>query len=88
MATKLNDYVFNNRCDFDIEKLLLKEIVRDEWFPVDRYGSTAGWLYKPQFRIIQIEDGECIVFDETQARELIAVTKSWDAAYEIGQRSI
>lgn len=84
--TIVKDFVFNtgsSAAGYDNFKVLV-----DEWRSQNNE-KTAGWLYKPQYRILGVSlNRDCpekwLVIDETENREFIGTADSESEAHQKG----
>lgn len=86
MATFVRDYVFKTGSAptgfYDCR------ILRDEWRSQNNE-KTAGWLHKPQYRILGVAlkkqvPETWLVIDETEDREFIGTANSEQKAHQKG----
>lgn len=85
--TIVKDFVFNTG-RFPVGYQNFKVLV-DEWRSQDNE-KTAGWLYKPQYRILGVSlnrdtPEKWLVIDETEDREFIGTANSESEAYQKGR---
>ena len=85
--TIVKDFVFNtDRSATGYENF---KVLVDEWRNQDNE-KTAGWLYKPQYRILGVSlnrdyPEKWLVIDETESREFIGTADSESEAHQKGR---
>lgn len=88
MAYLLSDY----RCK---RKLPEYKVINDDWYVPNIFDDEDidrrydGWLYKPQYRIVEInlKTAPYAVFDETQDRKFIGLFDSMEKAHVAGEKA-